>query len=276
MHVLVSEGPTLRDLLEDALALMDEKGVKRPSVSRQPLFEELYMEEELEMLPKLVLDINNPAIIMHSSGTSMHLPMHLNPQFSLAGLLFGTGSTAYPKPIAWTHRRLLDAAVNPCKFTRSAFLFITPPLIAICADYGEIDLTGLRWSCHAVPMFHAMGVFQTGWTVCFSSLVSFTCMNAVLILICSALKASCGYTLTVNPPHSPPIPTTPESVIEGVRKTKSDFVFCVPSFVEMWAKSEEDIATLKNLRAIVSYSFSSVVNIRANNHCSFRLRVVVL
>ena len=33
------------------------------------------------------------------------------------------------------------------------------------AVFGERDMTGVRLSCHSLPMFHGMGVVQTGWTV---------------------------------------------------------------------------------------------------------------
>ena len=30
---------------------------------------------------------------------------------------------------------------------------------------GERDLTGKRLACHSMPMYHGMGIMQTGWTV---------------------------------------------------------------------------------------------------------------
>lgn len=32
-------------------------------------------------------------------------------------------------------------------------------------DFGEIDFTGRRLALHSMPMFHGMGIMQTGWTV---------------------------------------------------------------------------------------------------------------
>lgn len=39
--------------------------------------------------------------------------------------------------------------------------------------------------------------------------------------------------LTVFKPQVPPVVPTPESVMRGAIATKSDFIFCVPSFIEV-------------------------------------------
>ena len=36
----------------------------------------------------------------------------------------------------------------------------------IRAAFGEVDLNGVAVSCHSIPMFHAMGMFQIGAAAC--------------------------------------------------------------------------------------------------------------
>ncbi|KAI0938637.1 putative NRPS-like protein biosynthetic cluster, variant 2 [Taiwanofungus camphoratus] len=45
-----------------------------------------------------------------------------------------------PKPIAWTHRDLLESALTPW--------------------FGEVDLAGVAMGCHSLPMFHGMGMLH--------------------------------------------------------------------------------------------------------------------
>lgn len=46
-------------------------------------------------------------------------------------------------------------------FFRIIGIMLTPSII----DFGEIDFTGRRLALHSMPMFHGMGIMQTGWTV---------------------------------------------------------------------------------------------------------------
>ena len=48
-------------------------------------------------------------------------------------------------------------------------------------------------------------------------------------------QASMGLTLTVFEPKVPPVLPSPDSVIKAVADTQSDYVFCVPSFIEVSA-----------------------------------------
>lgn len=92
------------------------------------------------------------------------------PQVSPAGdcmtvsskLSIRQGSTAFPKPIVFTHERLLLSCLAPCKFYASSETMT----LKVSIGFGQRDLTGQRLACHAMPMFHGMGVMQIGWTVC--------------------------------------------------------------------------------------------------------------
>ncbi|GJE93533.1 acetyl-CoA synthetase-like protein [Phanerochaete sordida] len=185
-HVFVGAEPALQDLARAALELMD-RDTARPTLSTVPAFEELYADgkhEPVEPLPPYRPQWDDPALIMHSSG-----------------------STAFPKPIVWSHYRYF-------------MLCIVPYL-------GEWDMTGVRLACHSMPMFHGMGIAQTGWT------------------------ATAGLIVTAFKPQVPAVAPTPELVLQGALNTESDVIFCVPSFVEAWAKSPEDVDSLRQIMGVL-------------------------
>ncbi|KAH9934352.1 uncharacterized protein B0H18DRAFT_556620 [Fomitopsis serialis] len=86
--------------------------------------------------------------------------------------------------------------------------------------FGERDLTGQVFSLHTMPMFHGMGVLQLCWT------------------------ASSGLVVSSFEPKSPaPVPT-PDTLFVAAKATKSDVVFCVPSFIEAWSRNPEYVRWL--------------------------------
>ncbi|KAJ7153563.1 hypothetical protein C8R43DRAFT_885444 [Mycena crocata] len=93
--------------------------------------------------------------------------------------------------------------------------------------YGQIDICGHVLSTHAVPVFHLMGVIQLPWT------------------------AFSGLTISVFPPTSPPIVPTPDRVFDGAVATNSTLMFCVPAFLESWAREPNRVAALKNFRTVI-------------------------
>lgn len=93
--------------------------------------------------------------------------------------------------------------------------------------YGEIDMGGMAIAAHSLPLFHAMGAIQTVWTVCSGTVMA--CFR----------------------PSSPPIIPTPDIFLREIVATRSQIVFCVPVFVEAWARSSENIPILRNLSALV-------------------------
>ncbi|EPQ58591.1 acetyl-CoA synthetase-like protein, partial [Gloeophyllum trabeum ATCC 11539] len=97
-----------------------------------------------------------------------------------------------------------------------------------CLPYfGETKLCGKVLSCHSLPMFHAMGAIQLMWTA----------MNG---LIMSAFA-----------PADPPIVPSPDRVFEDAIGTGSNFVFCVPAFVEYWSRDPSRIQKMKELSSII-------------------------
>ncbi|XP_006463297.1 hypothetical protein AGABI2DRAFT_120116 [Agaricus bisporus var. bisporus H97] len=93
--------------------------------------------------------------------------------------------------------------------------------------YGEIDLAGLPIAAHSLPFFHAMGIGQISWSV------------------------GAGSVTACFKPTNPPTIPTPEVFLRELVQTKSKIVFCVPMFIEAWARSPENIPILRNLSAIV-------------------------
>lgn len=68
-HVFVGAEPALQDLVQASLKLVG--GCTLPTVSTVPTFEELYTNESFELLPPPRLNLEDPAVIMHSSGMSL-------------------------------------------------------------------------------------------------------------------------------------------------------------------------------------------------------------
>lgn len=79
-----------------------------------------------------------------------------------------------------------------------------------------------------MPMFHGMGIMQTAWTV----RENVTIMR-YLAQHFYVSKAMSGIVLSVFQPRSPAIISEPDSVMKASMATRSDIIFCVPSFVEV-------------------------------------------
>ncbi|KAF7353828.1 Acetyl-CoA synthetase-like protein [Mycena venus] len=141
-----------------------------------------------------------------------------------AVILHSSGSTAFPKTIIFTHRILNESGLIPCNYFPLMPAF---PVFNIEIDYGQMNLCGHVLSAHAVPMFHLMGVIQLPWT-------AFT-----------------GLTIAVFPPTSLPTIPTPDRVFDGAVATKSTLMFCVPAFLESWAREPHRLTVLQNFRTVI-------------------------
>ncbi|KAI0298355.1 acetyl-CoA synthetase-like protein [Multifurca ochricompacta] len=169
-HLLVGGEPMLQKLATASLEFLRADGHPETPFSRMPGFEDLYPHEypdsEFKRYPEVKFDLNAPSLILHSSG-----------------------STAFPKPIVWTHKLLLT--------------FCTVPW------WGEMDLCGQIMSCHAMPVYHGMGVLQL------------------------PLVASVGIVMSVFKPASPAVLPNPQNVLEGMIATDCSIVAAAPTFVEV-------------------------------------------
>ncbi|THH19547.1 hypothetical protein EW146_g1644 [Bondarzewia mesenterica] len=125
--LLVSGEPVLQSLAAAVQEILNQDEERLDViVSGMPLFEDIYPDEifngNFELYPTVRYDLNAPALIIHSSG-----------------------STSFPKPIPWFHKNLVTLCYIPW--------------------YGEMDLCGLVMSCHAMPVFHGMGLLQLALVV---------------------------------------------------------------------------------------------------------------
>ncbi|KAI0673239.1 acetyl-CoA synthetase-like protein [Trametes maxima] len=93
--------------------------------------------------------------------------------------------------------------------------------------YGEFDFCGVRVAGQANPMFHVMGSLMLTWTL------------------------YVGVVWTMFKPSTPPVVPTPEVVLDSLVATRSEVVYCVPAFIEGWAKHPENMNKIKTLRAMI-------------------------
>lgn len=94
-HVLVGHESALQALISDALALIEDDAERpKPTISVMLSFESVYRDEDEEdfvPLDSRTYHPDDPAFIFHSSG-----------------------STAFPKPIVWTHYQSVQLSLTPC------------------------------------------------------------------------------------------------------------------------------------------------------------------
>ncbi|KAH9917020.1 uncharacterized protein B0H18DRAFT_1036256 [Fomitopsis serialis] len=123
-HVIVGLDEAMQELVADAFEILKSQynSTNIPETSPMPVFSDLYGAGPA--------DISADDVLYEHPGLDER-----------AFLLHSSGSTAFPKPIPWTHRSLLQIARTPF--------------------YGERDLTGRSMSMHGLPMFHAMGMILT-------------------------------------------------------------------------------------------------------------------
>ncbi|KAF7761593.1 hypothetical protein Agabi119p4_9585 [Agaricus bisporus var. burnettii] len=93
--------------------------------------------------------------------------------------------------------------------------------------YGEIDMAGMPIAAHSLPIFHAMGAVQMVWMI-----------------------GSGTITACFKPANPPTIPM-PDLFLRELVETRSRIVFCVPFFIETWARSPENIPILCKLETLV-------------------------
>jgi acyl-coenzyme A synthetase/AMP-(fatty) acid ligase len=60
-----------------------------------------------------------------------------------------------------------------------------------------------------------------------------------------------GISLGVFPPCDPPVVPSPDNYLAGAIATKSDILFTVPRFLELWAVQEEDVRLLKTFTSVI-------------------------
>jgi acyl-CoA synthetase (AMP-forming)/AMP-acid ligase II len=113
-HVFVGTESALKDLAAASLKIAENNGSKTlPTLSAVPAFEELFTENvamPIELLPAYKPDWDDMALYMHSSG-AWYCSFNV---YCAVLLIRSPGSTAFPKPIGWSHYRFLLLAITPC------------------------------------------------------------------------------------------------------------------------------------------------------------------
>ncbi|KAF9012818.1 acetyl-CoA synthetase-like protein [Hymenopellis radicata] len=183
-HVFVGHDPALHDLMQQATELLRTKYISTnpPTALAMPTFEELFKDDWQTCLDR---EGELPRAPMNPDATALYL--------------HSSGSTAFPKPIPWTQRRLIELCMIPW--------------------YSGQDMCDMVLSLHVMPMYHGMGILQLSWT--------------------ASRSACAGLVLGVFEPRSPAIFPTPENLFEAAKLTETDVVFCVPSFIEAWSRRKE-------------------------------------
>ncbi|KAH7912516.1 hypothetical protein BJ138DRAFT_785575 [Hygrophoropsis aurantiaca] len=93
--------------------------------------------------------------------------------------------------------------------------------------HGDVDICNVAIAVHSLPVFHAMSAINLVWAACAGSIMA--CFK----------------------PSPSPAPPTPDMFLEAIVATDSKVVFCVPAFVEAWARFPDNIAILQTLKAII-------------------------
>ncbi|GBE77884.1 acetyl-CoA synthetase-like protein [Sparassis crispa] len=183
LQLIVSSDAATQRLGHHANELLAEDGAEVDIVP-MPHFPDFYNDEENCEVTKIIeRDVNNVALILHSSG-----------------------STAFPKPIRLTSLNLIQGGT--------------------AAYFGDVDICGSNIASHAAPMFHAMGALNIAMTACTG--VSMGCFK----------------------PAYPPVVPTPEILLDAIVATGSAIAIAVPSFIEEWSKSPENIPKLRALKLL--------------------------
>ncbi|KAL4248625.1 Adenylate-forming Reductase [Abortiporus biennis] len=189
--VFIGNDPGIRSIAKAALQrVQEQKGESFDGPTTElllmPTFEDMFPcnEKAFELFPQIKYSMEATALIMHSSG-----------------------STAFPKPISWSHRAFAKWS--------------------LCPFYGALDFEGMIVSCHAMPVYHGIGVVQF------------------------VVAASTGYIMSTFKPSLPPVFPTPDRVFEELVKTQCQFGQFVPMFVEYWARDPKKVEYMKTMKRVV-------------------------
>lgn len=144
-HVLVGHESALQALISDALALIeDDEERPKPTISVMLANEDVYRNEEEDQEDFVPLEPrtyhpDDPAFLFHSSG-----------------------STAFPKPIVWTHYQSVQLSLTPCSFFRFFSLFSFPQRTC---DFLLFQ-TSARSTSRAAGLRCTRCRCSTGWASC--------------------------------------------------------------------------------------------------------------
>ncbi|KAH9000656.1 acetyl-CoA synthetase-like protein [Lactarius hatsudake] len=187
-HLLVGGEPMLQKLAATSLELLRADGHPEIPISNMPHFEDIYPHDCSHIDFKYY-----PAVKFDLDAPGL--------------ILHSSGSTSFPKPIVWTHRQVVTLCTIPW--------------------WGEMDLCGQIMSCHAMPVFHGMGVLQI------------------------ALVVSVGVVMAVFKPAFPAVLPNPQNVLEGMIAAQCSIGAAAPTFLEAWSRSPAAVDYLRTTKAVM-------------------------
>ncbi|KAF7797380.1 hypothetical protein EIP86_008575 [Pleurotus ostreatoroseus] len=199
--------------------LLEKVGVDYIFVSEDPDMQALAKEANELLVAKGLQAVNIVAM------TSI---MNLDPEDTTAGLETGIKDIADTDVAIILHSSGTTAYPKPIPLTRRGLINL-----ANIPQFGEMDLTGKRIAAHTNPVFHAMGLATILWPI------------------------TSGATFVLYKPVSPPAPPTPANFLESWTAAKCNIVFCIPVFLESWARDAKNISLLKALDCVI-FSGASV------------------
>jgi hypothetical protein len=90
-----------------------------------------------------------------------------------------------------------------------------------------MDLCGQIMSCHAMPVFHGMGILQI------ALVVSVACGLCRVIHFSNISQPSAGVVMAVFEPAFPAVSPNPQNVLEGMIATNCSIGAAAPTFLEV-------------------------------------------
>jgi hypothetical protein len=97
-------------------------------------------------------------------------------------------------------------------------------LLCLRLGWGEMDLCGQIMSCHAMPVFHGMGLLQIALVVSETYSRYFRS---------NGFQVSAGVVMAVFKPAFPAVLPNPQNVLEGMMTTNCSIGAAAPTFLEV-------------------------------------------
>ncbi|TFK61362.1 acetyl-CoA synthetase-like protein [Pluteus cervinus] len=121
-------------------------------------------------------------------------------------IVHSSGSTSLPKPIRWNARHDLQLGIAPW--------------------YGEHDFCNQIFACHAVELFHGLGLCMLFWVI------------------------STGLIIGALPPSEPAIVPSPERIFNGLLATEPAYTLVATKYIQEWALDPAKVDFLKTLKGL--------------------------
>ncbi|KAH7886572.1 acetyl-CoA synthetase-like protein [Phlebopus sp. FC_14] len=143
--------------------------------------------------------------------TFERLPAQIRDFNDLTMIVHSSGSTSFPKLIRWNHKTLLHLGLMP--------------------HFGQHDLCERVLACHALVMFHGLGVALIAWL------------------------PSTGLVMAVCDPELPLPQLTPDSIFSEITASpvKPDYVLAVPSFLQAWSEDDKKVSYFSGMKGGLIY-----------------------